>query len=456
MVRFSADELASIATPLVTVSMIVNGYQPLTIAGLEKPTDANPKAMMPFLAPIAGDAFAALELEVVGGSSNALTRIGAVSPDLVPETLPQDRRIDLPTSALDVPDQTLGIVAATEEVPGGSGNLRFTASTPYALESASGGTATPGRALDFTDQPTYREDDSALELIVDFDNDAVSGDPSTPGDPGPLGLLGAETDQFRRLHLLAAPPGFSQLLAIDTQIGASFAGFGDAGDSSRSGAVALPVGFATNDSVDTTGVEDSALELLLQPSRIDPEADVDDAALRALLRLELTVEDVLNPLDSSPSAAATRQRLRLDDTLIAAPQAVPALTVADPVHPPILEWTEPTSATNAVHRVFVSESVSGRLWQIVVPASGSDPVSFSLPAIAGDFVDVDPVGGSAPVPFEFSDPGTYGVFLESFDFEPLSGSAVYTFDVDAFFQTDLEREWVFFSRSDPFATITTS
>jgi len=197
-----------------------------------------------------------------------------------------------------------------------------------------------------------------------------------------------------------------------------------------------------------------ALELLLQPSLLDPAIAVDPNILKRNVRLEMIAQDTVVFGTTIASSAYTRQRFVFDPTIASAevlsPQAIPTPTVTNSAHPPALQWNEVTGG-EGVHCLKLISVLQVETWTIYVPAGSSSPVSMQVPLIPTSLPD-----GVGLI--DFAMPGTFQIYVESFDFDPLDefdSATQYTFDPQSWWQSDLEREFLKASRSDPNVVFTT-
>ncbi len=406
-------------TPQISVTIIANGFEPVTFAGLDNPAMGTPIALMPVLRLTTPAADPTVNVDVQGGDAAATVLVGAVAGDLDPAAGPEERNIEL-AAALSLPSNRMQIVAAHED---SNGMFRFTSSEPFALAPTDQIT----RTLDFTGQSLYSAATAASPRTVTFNGNDVAS-------MGAVGLEDPEATQYRRARLLAFLPGVMTPVSIFEQEGADFVSSG----ADRTATVLKPGSFETNDSIASTGVEDTSVELFLQPNLIDDASAVDLAIQDQRLRTELHIED-------TSSGAFTRQRF-LSGTVnqTASLLAVPSLTSGNAqAHPAFLSWTNPTTGpgTNAAHCLTLEEP-GGRRWSIYL---AGDQSSFQLPSIADGESD-----GAGTVAFEFGDPGgssvDYDVTVGSYDFD---GNADFLFDVNLFFLTDLEREHMRAARTAP-------
>lgn len=460
--RFTEAELAAIPTAQITVTILAKRvagvttalFGPLTFGGIDKPTNAAPKAVIGLLAPqpsvkLTND----VQVDILGESSNSPAESGsAFAADVVPGTLEQDKVKDLSVNpsltdnVFDLPLNRLHCFAVEERFAFGGEQRRFASSEPFLASDDPGQLGlSKVRAVDFTGQATTYSEIShpALVQTVTFDDVAVSSG-------GTVGLDGTEAanDQIRELRLLCRLPGF-----VDTVAVSSTRNFAPSG-ADRAGRVFLPLPLTANDSLATTGFADSPLELLLQPDLVDDAAPVDPARLRRNLRVELLIGEIDAQQGSS---ASTRQRFLVDPAAAtsstAALQAIPVLTPTDLNHPPELQWTEET-AGEGMHCLTIVSAINAHTWRMYVPAGVAPSVTFRVPSLPA--VLPDGVGTT-----DFALPSTFRCFVESYDFDPdgLFGPGSveqYHFDPQRWWQSDLEREFLKASRTDPQATITTS
>ncbi|MBL8841398.1 MAG: Ig-like domain-containing protein [Planctomycetes bacterium] len=460
--RFSEAELAAIPTAQITVTILAKRtsgattalFGPITFGGVDKPTTASPRAILALLAPepvikLTND----VQCDLIGESQNSPSESGsAFVDDLVAATIEQEKQVALVTApglsdnVFDLPLQRLHCFSAIERVSAGGASLfRFSTSEPFLAADDAGQVGfSKSRAVDYTGQSTTYSEASHPALVhqVTFaDADVSAG--------GSVGLLGTEAgnDQLRELRMLCRLPGFVSSVAVGSTTVFTAAG----GD--RIGRVLLPLPFTQNDSPGTTGFADSPLELLLQPGLIDDAVAVDAARLRRNLRLELVIGEKGSAL---ASGASTRQRFLIDPAAatasVAAPQAIPVLSVTDPNHAPELQWTETTSG-EGMHCLSLISLLNVQVWRIYVPAGAGPTVTMRVPQLPS--VLPDAVGTT-----DFSLPSTFQCYVESFDFDPTGAfspgsTEQYHFDPQRWWQSDLEREFLNASRSDPLRTITT-
>ncbi len=463
IVRFTEAELAAIGTAQITVTLVakrISGptttvFGPLTFAGLDKPTAAAPKAVIGLLRPdpsvkLVND----VQCEIVGESQNNPLETGSAFVDDVAATTPETEKfkalLPAPTIAdnlFDLPLNQLQSFAVTEKILAGGLELqRFAGSEPFLAADDSGQLSfSKVRQVDFTGQGTTYSAGSHPHLVheITFDDAAVSSG-------GSVGLAGTEAaaDQLREVRLLSRVPGVVGMAGLNVASALS------ANGADRTGSVLLPLPLTQNDSVGATGFADGGFELLLQPGLADDAVAVDSAILRRNLRLELFVGEKQALLGT---AASTRERFLLDpaaaDAQTAAPQAIPLVTLADAAHPPLLDWSEATGG-EGIHVLSLVSLLNLQRWTILVPAGAAATVSMRVPSLPAILPD-----GMGTVDFQV--PGTFSCFVESFDFDPNhlfgAGSAEqYHFDPQRYWQSDLEREFLKASRSDPGRTITTN
>ncbi len=460
--RFSQAEIAAIPTAQITVTILAkrnNGstnvlFGPITFGGVDKPTNAAPRAIIALLTPepvikLTND----VQCDVLGESQNSPFETGsAFVDDLVASTLEQEKQVSLIASPgltdnlFDLPLQRLHCFSAVERVSAGSASLfRFSSSEPFLASDDSGQVGfSKSRAVDYTGQATTYSDTSHPQLVHQLT--FVDADVSTGGSVGLRGTEGA-SDQLREMRLLCRVPGFLS----NVSVGATSQFVTSGGQ--RTGAVLLPLPFLNNDSTGTTGIADSPLELLLQPDLIDDASSVDPTRLRRNLRLELVIGEKQSLLGSG---ASTRERFLIDPVAAtadnAAPQAIPVLTLTDNNHAPELQWTETTSG-EGMHCLSLISLLNVQTWRVYVPAVAGATVTMRMPQLP--LVLPDNVGTT-----DFTLPSTFRCFVESYDFDPNGAFAPgsteqYHFDAQRWWQSDLEREFLRASRSDPQRTITT-
>jgi len=450
LVKFTEVEVNSIPTSQITVTVIASGYDLVTIAGLNKPTAASPIAFLPVLDPSMGRTTLPVTAKFDNLTQNAQARVGATQTDLELSSDALDRMNLLSnpegdpfSRTFNLGDERIQVFSAVEEV-GVPTQLRYSSSDPFSAVPADGGGGAGSqreRTVDFAGRQTYSEG-TDQPFDVTFDNTQVVGDGT--GNPGPLGLVGNELAQFRRLRLTTRLPGFSTSVAV------AESGQLQSNGNDRIGTVILPPEFQRNDSTTTTGVEDSPLELLLQPGLSNPATAVDPAVLNRNVRAELHIQDLTEPAGGLPSSAYTRQRFLITSTTLGPVGLQQVPTILDPAeggtvtHPPSIEWPEVTSG-EGVHCVTLKASSAS--WRILVAAAPpGGTIVFQVPRISTS---------AAIPPNPFQNPGTFNALVESFDFDPFgdfsSGSPEmpYEFNFDRFFLTDLDREHLRASRSDP-------
>jgi hypothetical protein len=469
--HFTDADLASIATPLVTVTVVAERTQPsgtivtfgpVTFAGLVKPTAAAPRAILALLPPEPLlSTTNIVQCDIQNESNNSpLLEIGSAFANDVNVTTPELEKFTLfnPTPGLadniiPLPLNTLQLFTVVEEFNFGGVQNRFTSSEPFTAENDPGGIGlAKQRTADFAGKATYSDlSNPNLVHTVSFDDASVS-------NGGSVGLKGSEasTEQFREWRIVARVPGFVGTTGVSetTQFGTS--------GPTRTAAVLLPQPFLDNDTSTSPGVgsEDSPLELLIQPNLIDPTATVDPVKLRRNLRLELWVQDKLQTGTTTATSAYTRARFLFDATAtsndVATFQSIPVVTPVSLAHPPALSWPEVTNG-EGMHCLTLTSAIRTQSWRIYVPAqSGGGTITMQLP-------NLSPAGGlpDGVGPFDFQIPGVFATWVESFDFDPnhLFGPGApdqYDFDPQSWFVTDLERECLRSSRSDPKTTITTN
>ena len=461
--RFTEAELAAIPSAQITVTVVAKRtsgstsvlFGPVTFAGVDKPTTASPRAILALLTPepvikLTND----VQCNVIGESQNSPSEAGsAFADDLLAATLEQEKQLPLlvapglTDNLFELPLQRLHCFAGFERIAAGGESLfRFASSEPFLASDDAGQISfSKSRSVDYTGQVTPYSEASHPALVhqVTFADANVS----TGGSIGLTGTEGAN-DQLRELRMLCRVPGFVSTAAV----GATTSFTASAGD--RVGRVLLPLPFTQNDSAGTTGIADSPLELLLQPDLIDDAATVDPARLRRNLRVELLIGERGAAL---ASGASSRQRFLIDPAAAtaatAALQPIPALAVTDSSHFPELQWSEETSG-EGMHCLSLTSLLNVQIWRIYVPAGAGPTVTLRVPQLPG--VLPDGVGTT-----DFSLPSTFRCFVESFDFDPTGafspGSAEqYHFDPQRWWQSDLEREFLNASRSDPLFTISTN
>jgi len=467
--RFTEAELHGVAASdgnddgLITVTVLAKRstgsttalFGPVTFAGVQIATAASPRAILALLTPeavvkLTND----VQCDILGESQNSPLEVGsAFVDDVVPATQQTEKlRPLVPSPSLadnvfDLPLNQLECFAATETIASGGLSLfRFGSSEPFLASDDPGQIGfSKIRAVDYTGQGTTYSATSHPQLVhsVTFDDVAVSAG-------GAVGLAGTEAagDQLRELRLVSRLPGFVGSVAL----AGTSAFVNNVND--RTGSVLLPLPLVTNDSVAGSGFQDSPFERLLQPDLLDDNVAVDTTRLRRNLRVELIVGDKNATLGS---AASTRERFLLDpsaaDAQTAAPQHVPVVTVTDSNHPPQIDWTEETGG-EGMHCLSLVSLLNLQQWRIFVPAGAAASVSMRVPSLPA--VMPDGVGTT-----DFSVPATFRCFVESFDFDPThvfapGSTEQYHFDPQRWWQSDLEREFLKASRSDPLRTISTN
>jgi hypothetical protein len=471
LVRFTDFDLQQVAPnpgDKITVTIVAQRgpsatiFGPVTFAGVDKPSAAAPRAILARLDPDPSiDLTNPAQCDILGESANSPAEAGSgFTRDDVPATPELERTapfVPNPTTAdnkIDLPLNQLQAFAVGEKFNFGGVQQRFTSSEPFTAENDSSGGVPRGklRVADFGNRTAFGVvTHPHLLHSVAFDDAAVSSG-------GALGLVGSENpaEQFRQLRLLCRLPGFVDSVAV-----AAANAFTNLGGTSRTGNVLLPQNFLDNDTPGASTMEDSPLELLLQPDLIDPASAVDPARLIRNLRLELFVQDKLVTGTATPSSAFTRERFVFADPTVASSdtatlQAIPVVTPVSTTHPPQFSWPEVTQG-EGMHQLTLVSALKAQTWTIYVPAqSGGGTISMQLP-------DLSPAGGlpDGVVGVDFSNPGLFKVFVESFDFDPglifSPGSAVqYSFDPQSWFQSDLERECLRSSRSDTNVTVLTN
>jgi Big-like domain-containing protein len=475
VVRFTDAELASIPTSQITVTIVAQRgglgsprilLGPVTFTGVNKPSAASPKAIAALLAPDAQvDLNNNARCVPAGASANSPTFSGsAFSFDILPGTSAFDRSTPMvgnptPTqNLLDLPLNQLQLFTLTETVSIGTSNFfRFTSSEPFTSDPPPNSSEGPNksRTADFSGRTQF-DSGSHPELVhtLDFDDDQVSYDKTQPppGLPGPIGLRGSSADQLRQLSIICRLPGFVDECAVSTSTS-----FTSNAPPDFTGQTLLPLSLLQNNSVSAgVGFEDSPLELLLQPALIDPAVAVDLSILKRNLRLEMMVQDNIVFGTTIASSAYTRQRFVFDATApsssVLAPQSVPTPTVVNTAHPPVLQWNEVTNG-EGMHLVRIISVLQLETWKIYVAAGAGPTVSLQVPHIPTSLPD-----GLGLV--DFAQPGTFQGYVESFDFDPNhiydnTTPEQYNFDPQSFWQSDLEREFLRSSRSDPNFVFTT-
>ena len=443
--RFDDADFAAIPTAQLTVTIVADGFDLWTVAGLDRPSAAAPRAVIPVLSAREGPSVADEVVDYVDQRNRIVVVTGAGQVDLDGGTvqLERARRVFDPEAGSE--DQLfslrrgqLQLFAATEEERI-IGQRRFASSEPFraSLTSEADGVR---RRVDWSGRESYSAAESPPYRATFLDSE-VSGDGS--GGVGPLGLVGDAATQLRSLRLIARLPGFASTVALDAT--SEFDGVGD----NQSALLLLSSEFARNDSPMSTGVEDTPIELFLQPGLIDKDARVDSTAVLRGLRAELHVQDVETP-DGAPASAFVRQRFVLTslDLGLANFPLVPRITAptagSQVPHPPELTWIEDTSG-ESLHRVTL-ESLDGNRWTIYHPADGvATSQTFQVPLI--------PFGGAVPGN-DFQGPGFLLARVESFDFDPFGRYAPgdsrvpFSFDYQRFYVTDLEREHLHAAGSD--------
>lgn len=471
VVRFTDAELASIPTALVTVTVVAERdvgsgsiviFGPLTFAGLVKPTAASPRAVLALLAPEPViDLTNPVQCDIQNESTNnpLLETGSAFTTDVQPTTAELEKfalfqpNPGLADNIIDLPLNHLQSFALVEQFSFGGIQNRFTSSEPFTAQNDPGGFGlAKQRTADFAGKTTY-SDVSQPNLVhtVSFDNVAVS-------NGGSVGLRGTEAalEQFRELRIVCRIPGFVDNVGVGQNAQFTTAA------TTRTSSVLLPRPFLVNDVETSPGVgsEDSPLELLLQPDLIDPASTVDPALLKRNLRIELFIQDKLQAGTTTPTSAYTRERFIFDPNLAttdtAAPQAIPVVTPVSLVDPPALSWPEVTQG-EGMHCLTLTSAIRAQSWRTYVPArNGGGTIIMQLPNLTPPGGLPDNVG-----PLDFQVPGTFAVFVESYDFDPNhlfapGAPEQYDFDPQSWFQSDLERECLRSSRSDPKNTITTN
>jgi hypothetical protein len=469
IVKFSDAELASIPTANVTVTVIaqrdIGGFAkilfgPSTYCGIVKPTAASPRAVIALLSPDAQvDLRSKARCSLVGTSSNSPTFSGsAFSSDILPDTPELDRVTPFIVSTtstdnvIDLPLNQLQSFAVTETVTIGSTNLfRFTSSEPFTSEpgqASSGGLQQKTLVANFTARTQF-DAGSHPELVhsIDFDDDEVSYDKTgAPGAPGPIGLRGSQADQLRELRMITRLPGFPENAAL-----ASTNTFTSTVAPDFTGSTLLPLPLLQNNAVvNGSGFEDSPLELILQPALIDPAIPVDPSILKRNVRLEMIVQDKVIFGSSVATSAYTRQRFVFDPTTASAeilsPQSIPTPSVSNSAHPPVIQWPEVTGG-EGMHVFNLISVLQLETWKIYVPAGGPGTVTLQVPLLPTSLPD-----GLGLI--DFATIGTFQAFVESFDFDPThiydgTTPEQYNFDPQSWWLSDLEREFLRASRSDP-------
>jgi len=469
VVKFTDTDLLNIPTPQVTVTVVaqrtVGGFVkilfgPSSFCALDKPTAASPRAVIALLTPDAQvDLRSNARCVLAGTSSNSPTFSGsAFSSDVLPDTDQLDRVSPFIVSGsptdnlLDLPRNRLQSFAVTETVTIGSTSLfRFTSSDPFTSEpgpGGGGGLQQKSLVANFF-QRTQFDGGSHPELLhsIDFDDDQVSYDKTgTPGQPGPIGLRGSQADQLREWRMITRLPGFPENAAIS-----STTTFTTTVPPDFTGSTLLPLPLLQNNAVVAgAGFEDSPLELILQPSLIDPAAPVDTAVLRRNLRLEMIVQDRVIFGSGVPTSAYTRQRFVFDPSIASAetlvPQSVPTPTVSNSAHPPVFQWPEVTGG-EGMHVFNLISVLQLETWKLYVPAGPPGTVTLQLPKLPTSLPD-----GVGLI--DFATIGTFQGFVESFDFDPThiydgTTPEQYNFNPQSWWLSDLEREFLRASRSDP-------
>lgn len=467
VVRFTDAELATIPTSQITVTVVAQRagigvprvlLGPVTFTGLNKPSAASPKAIAALLQP---DAQVQMNHSArcvpAGASANSPTFAGsAFSFDVLPATPEFDRTVPMvnnPTpnqNLLDLPLNQLELFGLTETVTIGTSNLyRFTSSEPFTSEAPPNQSDGPtkSRTADFTGLAQF-DSGSHPELVntIDFDDVQVSYDQTQPppGQPGPIGLRGSSADQLRQFSIICRLPGFVDECALS-----STTTFTANAPPDFTGQALVPLSLLQNNSVASTGAEDSPLELLLQPALIDPSVAVDLSILKRNLRLEMLVQDRIVFGTTIASSAYTRQRFVFDATApsssVLSPQVVPTPTVVNSTHPPLLQWNEVTNG-EGMHLFRLISVLQLETWKIYVAAGAGPTVSLQVPHLPTSLPD-----GVGLI--DFASPGTFQCYVESFDFDPnhqydSTTPEQYNFDPQSFWQSDLEREFLRASRSD--------
>ena len=106
-----------------------------------------------------------------------------------------------------------------------------------------------------------------------------------------------------------------------------------------------------------------------------------------------------------------------------------------------------------MHLLRIISILQLETWKIYVPAQSNDVVTMQVPFIPTSLPD-----GLGLVDFAIA--GTFQGYVESFDFDPnheFDGTTPeqYLFNPQSFWQSDLEREFLRASRSDPNFVFTT-
>jgi len=467
VVRFTVAELASIPTALVTVTVVAERalpsggtviFGPVTFAGLVKPSSASPRAVLALLQPEPViNVTSPVQCDIVNESNSSPSEAGsAFTTDVQTSTPTFDRfapfspNPGLADNVLALPLNRLHCFAVQEQFNFGGVQFRFAASDPFTAEPDPAGGFVKQRLVDFGGRASYSASTHPhLVHTVSFDDADVR-------NGGPVGLQGSEaaSEQLRELRIVSRVPGFVE------NVGVAFTTSFTPSGSTRSGDVLLPQVFLDNDTpAGGVGFEDGPLELLIQPDLIDPAAVVDPARLQRNLRLELLVQDKLVTGTTTATSAYTRERRIFDPTMATSEsvtfQAVPVVTPTSLVHPPALSWPEVTQG-EGMHCLNLVSGIKVQTWRVYVPAQmGGGTVAIQLPSL-------NPLGGlpDGVGPLDFQLPGTFAVHVESYDLDPnhLFGPGSpeqYDFDPQSWFQSDLERECLRSSRSDPNFTIVT-
>ncbi len=479
---FSDFDFSQITTPKITVTIVAERalpgggvalFGPVTFAGLDKPSVAGgAKAIMALLPPPPSISLTnPVQCDIVNESASNPSEGGsAFDVDLERATPEFDRFTSLKPQPgsnenfVDLSLNRLQLFSVVERFNFGGTQFRFTTSEPFTSEpdSSGGFGLAKQRSADFLGRSTYSiTSNPQLVHEVQFDDARVS-------DGGALGLRGSEllTEQFRELRVITRVPGFVDNVAV-----ASVVAFTDLGGGLRSGMVVLPHSFLDNDQPGGLAAEDNALEMALQPDLVDPAFDPLDplspkgaARLKRNLRLELLIQDRRIAGTSTSNAAYSRERFIFDPTvatpppaaLTAALQPVPTVTATNLTHPPELSWSEVTQG-EGMHCLSLVSSLQALTWRIYVPADATQAnggtITMRFPFLPASLPDG--VG-----PLDFQNPGLFKVVVESYDLDPAHafgpGSAEqYDFDPQSWFQSDLERECLRSSRSDPDVTIQT-
>jgi hypothetical protein len=467
--RFTEAELHGVAATdgnddgLITVTVLAKRstgstnalFGPITFAGVQIATAASPRAILALMAPEGTPSVKLkndVQCDILGENPNNPIETGsAFADDVLPATEETEKfRLLVPSPSLvdntfDLPLNQLQCFVVNEQFVFGGVQQKFASSEPFLAADDSGQIGfAKVRAVDFSGQSGTYSDTSNPQLVhtVTFDDVAVS-------TGGSVGLTGSEAanNQLREVRLVSRLPGFVGNIGL-TATSAFTSNVND-----RTGTVLLPLPLLTNDSIAGTGFQDSPFERLLQPDLLDDAVAVDPARLRRNLRLELIVGEKSGSLGS---AASTRERFLLDpiaaDAQVANPQGIPVITVTDTNHPPQIDWTEETQG-EGMHCLSLISNAS-QLWRIYVPAGAAPSISMRVPTLPAILPDA--VGTT-----DFSFPGTFRCFVESFDLDPSHAYSAgsleqYHFDPQRWWQSDLEREFLKASRSDPLRTISTN